>query len=197
MKDGLMVKYQFEIDDETWDEWKNTVPRSKSLETRITELIEADAEGRVQPSGQDDIAESNSSEESEEEAEEDEELSYDTFETDSDAYPDAEAVRGATVSRDVIDEETEERIREGLFGSGNLLDARVNEILKMYMELQRQGEATKEELLSVVDVEAADYQDKGSVWSNMVKGKDTLKAIPGVQKPPRGKSKWTYTGESE
>jgi hypothetical protein len=44
---GDMVKYQFEIDDEKWEQWKNTVPRSKSLEVRIIELIEADAAGRV------------------------------------------------------------------------------------------------------------------------------------------------------
>lgn len=43
-----MVRYQFQVDDETWEEWKMTVPRNKSLETRIIELIEADAEGRVQ-----------------------------------------------------------------------------------------------------------------------------------------------------
>jgi len=48
---GPMVKYQFEIDDEKWNEWKNTVPRSKSLENRIIELIEADTEGRVQERG--------------------------------------------------------------------------------------------------------------------------------------------------
>lgn len=42
-----MVKYQFQADDKEWDEWKNTVPRSKSLETRIIELINADTEGRV------------------------------------------------------------------------------------------------------------------------------------------------------
>jgi len=42
-----MVRYQFQVDDETWIEWKNTVPRSKSLEQRITELIEADRDGRV------------------------------------------------------------------------------------------------------------------------------------------------------
>lgn len=43
-----MVRYQFQIDDETWQEWKNTVPRSQSLENRIIELIEADTDGRVQ-----------------------------------------------------------------------------------------------------------------------------------------------------
>ena len=42
-----MVRYQFQIDDETWEEWKMTVPRNKSLEQRITELIEADTDGRV------------------------------------------------------------------------------------------------------------------------------------------------------
>lgn len=42
-----MVRYQFQIDDETWQEWKMTVPRDKSLEQRITELIEADRDGRV------------------------------------------------------------------------------------------------------------------------------------------------------
>jgi hypothetical protein len=41
------VRYQFQIDDQTWQRWKETVPRSKSLEKRIIELIVADAEGRV------------------------------------------------------------------------------------------------------------------------------------------------------
>ena len=42
-----MVRYQFQVDDELWEEWKETVPRSKSLETRIIELIQADKDGRV------------------------------------------------------------------------------------------------------------------------------------------------------
>ena len=44
-----MVTYQFRTDEETWTEWKRTVPREKSLETRIIELIEADRDGRVRP----------------------------------------------------------------------------------------------------------------------------------------------------
>lgn len=43
-----MTKYQFQIDDDKWEDWKNTVPRSKSLDQRIIELIEADTEGRVE-----------------------------------------------------------------------------------------------------------------------------------------------------
>jgi len=48
-----MVTFQFEIDDDKWDSWKDTVPRSKNLDTRIVELIEADTEDslRTEPSG--------------------------------------------------------------------------------------------------------------------------------------------------
>jgi hypothetical protein len=45
---AAMVKYQFEIDDETWSDWKDTVPRSKALDVRLVELIEADTQGRVE-----------------------------------------------------------------------------------------------------------------------------------------------------
>ena len=50
---GNMVKYQFEIDDDEWDEWKDTVPRSKSLDTRIRELIRADTEGKIETESED------------------------------------------------------------------------------------------------------------------------------------------------
>lgn len=42
-----VVTYQFKIDDDLWEEWKKTVPRSKSLDTRLRELIKADRDGRV------------------------------------------------------------------------------------------------------------------------------------------------------
>jgi len=45
--DEYMVKYQFQADDDEWQSWKNTVPRSKSLEQRINELIRADTAGQV------------------------------------------------------------------------------------------------------------------------------------------------------
>jgi len=43
----VVVTYQFQVEDDEWKEWKDTVPRSKSLDTRLRELIKADAEGRV------------------------------------------------------------------------------------------------------------------------------------------------------
>ena len=50
---AAMVRYQFQIDDDTWQDWKKTVPRDKSLEARIIELIEADRDGRVQDKKED------------------------------------------------------------------------------------------------------------------------------------------------
>lgn len=41
------VSYQFKISKPEWERWKMTVPRSKSLDERVRELIEADADGRV------------------------------------------------------------------------------------------------------------------------------------------------------
>lgn len=42
-----MVTYQFDIDDDEWASWKRQVPRDKTLDTRIRELLQADREGRV------------------------------------------------------------------------------------------------------------------------------------------------------
>lgn len=50
-----MVRYQFQIDDKKWADWKRTVPRDKSLEQRIIELIEADRDGRVEAATRDEL----------------------------------------------------------------------------------------------------------------------------------------------
>lgn len=42
-----MTTYSFEVDDELWDDWKETVPRSKNLDERIAELLAADRDGDV------------------------------------------------------------------------------------------------------------------------------------------------------
>jgi len=188
-KHGLMVKYQFEIDDEAWREWKNTVPRSKSLEQRIIELIEADTEGRVQSAEEDDIAESDSSENATEAITRDERSDTEAAE---EIYEDLKDQADTT---ELVNEETRSQLREELAGSGDLLDARVEEILKMYDHLRKHGSAEKEDLLDVVDVDAAEYASRDSVWANMVKGKDTLRSLPGVEKPASGRSEWNYTGE--
>jgi hypothetical protein len=47
-----MVTYQFEIDDETWQRWKDTLEQSKPLDERLRELIVADTEDRVVTAGE-------------------------------------------------------------------------------------------------------------------------------------------------
>lgn len=67
----------------------------------------------------------------------------------------------------------------------------------MYEYLREHGKAEKDDLLAVVDVDATGYADAGSVWANMVKGRDTLRALPGVETPPAGRSEWRYTDEAD
>jgi alkylhydroperoxidase/carboxymuconolactone decarboxylase family protein YurZ len=42
-----VTTYQFDVEDDLWESWKDTVPRSKNLDTRLRELIKADRDGRV------------------------------------------------------------------------------------------------------------------------------------------------------
>jgi hypothetical protein len=93
-----------------------------------------------------------------------------------------------------VDRETVEQLRDELAGSGDVLEARVKAILQMYAELQERGTAEKGDLLEAADIEATRYQDRNSVWANMVKGRETLRALPGVESPPSGRSEWTYSG---
>ena len=83
-------------------------------------------------------------------------------------------------------------VRPALAGDGDLLERRADEILKMYAYLRTHGTGEKSDLLDAVDVGATGYAGRDSVWSNMVKGRDTLRALPGVRKPPDGRSTWEY-----
>lgn len=64
----------------------------------------------------------------------------------------------------------------------------------MYDRLRAAGSAEKDELLAAVDVDATGYASPASVWANMVKGRDTLRALPGVESPAPGggPAEWRY-----
>lgn len=85
-----------------------------------------------------------------------------------------------------------EHLREELAGSGETLDARVDAILAMYGHLRKEGEAEKADFLALVEPETVRYDSRDSVWSNMVKGKETLASLPGVEKPDTGLTTWRY-----
>jgi DNA-binding Lrp family transcriptional regulator len=88
-----------------------------------------------------------------------------------------------------------EQLRDALPGSGEVLEARVDAILAMYRHLQDHGHAEKSDLLAVVDADAVGYASPDSVWANMVKGRDTLRALPGVETPPTGRTRWRFADE--
>lgn len=102
-----------------------------------------------------------------------------------------------TAALDTLDATDDLRatVRPTLAGAGDLLERRVDAILRMYAYLREHGTAEKNDLLDVVDPDVVDYADANSVWSNMVKGKDTLRALPGVRTPSAGKTTWRYEDE--
>lgn len=102
-----------------------------------------------------------------------------------------------TAALDALDAADEYRatVRPALAGDGDLLERRTDAVLRMYAYLREHGTAEKSDLLDVVDPDAVDYADADSVWANMVKGKDTLRALPDVRTPAAGKSTWRYEDE--
>lgn len=170
-----MVKYQFEIDDEKWDEWKNTVPRSKSLERRLIELIEADTDDRVQSEGQP------------------------TPQPDQHpevGQPDSVPARDETPA----EADVEAVVADVEFPSSQDRAECVAAIQAAYSHLQREGTATMREFVREVmpdhplgyeipDLEESDRY-RGAWWRRVVK--PGLEALPDVEKPPAGHSEWRY-----
>ena len=77
-----------------------------------------------------------------------------------------------------------DRLTETVPRSGDVAERRAGAILKMYDHLREHGEADNDTLAELVDPDAVDYKNAGSIWSNLVKGKETLRALPGVEPPP-------------
>ncbi|MDS0478674.1 hypothetical protein [Natrinema sp. 1APR25-10V2] len=175
-----MVKYQFEISDEKWEKWKNTVPRSKSLEARIIELIEADTEDRVLEE-MDNAPPSSELEQTEQREDAPPEPSV--------THDDGKSVR-----------EEAERVLRGLDlpGRGDDLEGRIEALLEMHDFLrEREGERVEAgQLREISGRHAHGYADAGSFWSNCVKKNDAqerpnaLKALPGVREA--GSGEYTY-----
>jgi len=94
---------------------------------------------------------------------------------------------------DGVRDQLRDQLAEELPGSGDVLDARVEAVLKMYAVLRDRGEASKSELLEVVDVDKTGYASAESVWSNMIKGRDSLRALPGVETPATGRATWHHS----
>lgn len=80
-------------------------------------------------------------------------------------------------------------------GQGEVVEARRAALQAVYERLQQLGEASKRELLEVVEPDAVGYKDVDSFWSNVIGGRDTLSQLPGVEPPVAGGRTWRYVGE--
>lgn len=78
-------------------------------------------------------------------------------------------------------------------GSGDLQDRRRAAIAQLYQYLQDHGTAKKADLLELIDAEAVSYSSADSFWANCIKGRDTLRSLPGVEPPGEGEHTWRYT----
>lgn len=118
---------------------------------------------------------------------------------DEEAPPESGGPTGATGAPTGADgagvDVDRDQLRDELPGSGDLLEARVDAIVAMYRYLREHGTAEKDDFTDLVDVDAVGYASPDSVWANMVKGRDTLRALPGVETPPPGRTEWAYRGE--
>lgn len=77
-------------------------------------------------------------------------------------------------------------------GSGETLKRRRMAIARMYERLKERGTADKSDLLEAVDPDQVEYASKESAWSNLIKGKNTLHSLPGVNPPSEGQHAWRY-----
>lgn len=80
-------------------------------------------------------------------------------------------------------------------GTGDTYERRRDTVVRLYNYLRQHGTAEKDDLLELVDVDEVGYSSKESFWANAIKGRDSLKALPGVQPPTQGGRTWRYTGE--
>lgn len=77
-------------------------------------------------------------------------------------------------------------------GSGATLEAREAAIARLYMYLEEKETASKAELLELIDPDNVGYSSAESFWSNAIKGRDSLRALPGVEAPNEGEHTWRY-----
>ncbi len=82
-------------------------------------------------------------------------------------------------------------------GSGETLERRQATLSRLYNYLQDHGTATKQDLLQLVDPDEVGYASTESFWSNAIKGRDSLRSLPGIEPPAEGERTWRYIDESK
>lgn len=114
----------------------------------------------------------------------------------SDASPESEHV-GVDPTDPPVPVPKINHLYEELPGEGRLLDRRVAATIEMYERLSEKGSAEKGDFLELVDPDELGYASADSVWANMVKGRDTLRSLPGVSTPPTGRTTWRCSSSAD
>lgn len=96
------------------------------------------------------------------------------------------------VELDLVPNDQIMQLLEEIPGSGDTLEARRDQLLELYQHLRAEGSASRSDFLELVDADRVGYSSAGSYWSNVVKGRDTLRALPGVDAPGEGEHRWRY-----
>lgn len=183
-----MPKYQFEAPDNLWKKWKRTVPRDQTLEERILELLEADAEGRVRDDQEaESVAESDPSGAPPQESQEAQ---------PPDEGDESNASKGAKPSN---------RLPEVEFPTSRERHECVDAVLAVREYLREHGPASMREIVREVmptypigyDVDdalakiEAGERYRGAWWRHVVK--PGLEALPDVEAPPQSGSNWRWS----
>lgn len=80
-------------------------------------------------------------------------------------------------------------------GSGDKLERRQAAIERLYDYLRENGTARKRDFLELVDPDEVGYSSPASFWSNCIKSRETLSALPGVVSPGEGEHTWKFDRE--
>lgn len=78
--------------------------------------------------------------------------------------------------------------------SDDLAGRRAGAILTMYDLLQMKGAVEKDKLFDVNDPNTVEYANRSSVWSNVANKRDTLCALPEIEKLAGGRNKAVAVG---
>jgi|AntRauTorcE11898_2_1112593.scaffolds.fasta_scaffold14282_2 hypothetical protein len=81
-------------------------------------------------------------------------------------------------------------------GSGETLESRREAVHTLYAHLQEEGTATRSDFLELIDPDEVGYSSAESFWTNLVKARDALKQLPGVEAPSEGEHTWRYSAET-
>jgi hypothetical protein len=111
---------------------------------------------------------------------------------DFDTFADIEARADEEGHRDAREDVREAVEAMDLPGGGKTLSERQKALVDCYEHLRLEGSAKKSEFFDIIDGFDHGYASTDSYWSNVVKGKNTLQSLPGVEPPAEGMSTWRF-----